>query len=321
MRQYPSRTPNRGTTIILDSLDQAIKIGRDKAEEFIKHFESLGKAKLKANYVKRDGDEVKTKSINAEALTEQWKRSLDRFDQCVQAIVKGDASQKEAISRMVEDLHDLALDLQPSLKANYAGFNRSDDGISVSPELLAAGEELCCFKRKEGAEAVKQGSGEGAYRIIINTDVSWWGSASDNAAVMGALIILLQQFKPVELWIQQGWLGSDGADGVTLFKLDFTGSFDPTQLAFWIGHHDKDACFSYIISRGLGRIGSGTATIAEIEADLYLRGDWLKLAGIEEDTFLNLLHTEKVDRMAKWISDTAMRLVFDQQPDGPTITG
>jgi hypothetical protein len=63
----------------------------------------------------------------------------------------------------------------------------------------------------------------------------------------------LQRFGPVELWIQQGWLGKEDNDGVTLFKLDFSQGFQPTQLAFWCGHELKDTSFSFEINMALGR--------------------------------------------------------------------
>jgi hypothetical protein len=183
--------------------------------------------------------------------------------------------------------------------------------------LLAAGEERCCIQRKDEGEAVKGGEGGGAYRLIINTDVSWWGQPNDNAAMVGALAVILQQFRPVEIWIQQGWLGCHEWDGITLFKLDFTGAFDPTALAFWIGHGDKDSVFSYFINMELGRENTSTSTIAEIPADLMLRGDWMTVYGINQDAFLNMMHTEKMDLMARWIADTAMQIALAQKAETP----
>lgn len=249
-------------------------------------------------------------SITFGELLRQYKEMQDQFKACVDDIEKGDPAFKEKISDMAEDLKEFALDLAPSLRANYAGFNRSDDGFTVSPELLAAGEEQCCIRRKEGGESVKQGSGEGAYRIIINTDVEWRGLPEDNASMIGALVTLLQQFKPVEVWVQQGWTGEGFGDGVTMFKLDFTGAFDVTQLAFWCGNQNKDRVFSFLINKGLGRQQTHSATTAEIPCDLFLRGDWMKIQGIDEYEFMRMLYTDKLDIMAKWIAETAVRVAI-----------
>jgi hypothetical protein len=311
MKSFKSQTINGGKTIILDHLDEAIQTGREKVAAIVARYAHIDpKAKINVGSFNRDKETRKEVKMNMETYLKKWKATQQNYATCEEAITKGDPAAKERISRMVEDLHDLSLDLAPSLKANYAGFQRSEDGFSVNPELLAAGEEQCCIKRKEGGENIKQGTGDGAYRIIINTDVAWWGNPEDNAALMGALVVMLQQFKPVQVWIQQGWLGEHPGDGVTLFKLDYSGAFDPTALTFWCGHQFKDGVFSYLVNLGLGRENNKTSVPAEIEADLYLRGDWMSLMGIKESNFVNMLHTDKMDIMAKWIADTAVKIVF-----------
>jgi len=333
MKKHKSPTKNGGTTVVLDSAADAIKLGEAYANKLVEAYAKQPKdRKVDVNFLQRDehdpmeGHCAKSKKqtgckMTYGALLASAKDRQRRFTQCEEAIVKGDPETKEAISRMMEELHDMALDLAPSLKANHAGFQRSEDGFSASPELLAAGEEKCCIQRKDEGEGIKGGEGAGAYRLIINTDVSWWGQPSDNAAMVGALTLILQQFHPVEVWIQQGWLGSHDSDGITLFKLDFTGAFDPTALTFWIGHHDKDQVFSYFINMELGRENTSTSTTAEIEADLMLRGDWMKVYGIDEGKFGSMLHTEKMDLMARWIADTAMQIAFNPTEQGPLITG
>jgi hypothetical protein len=91
-------------------------------------------------------------------------------------------------------------------------------------------------------------------------------------------------------------------------------------LTFWIGHGDKDSVFSYFINMELGREDTSTSTIAEIPADLMLRGDWMTVYGINQDAFLHMLHTEKMDLMARWIADTAMQIALAQKPEAPQIT-
>lgn len=137
----------------------------------------------------------------------------------------------------------------------------------------------------------------------------WLGKPDDNAAAMGALVILLQSRGPVEIWIQQGWMGGAPEDGVTLFKLDFNGAFDPSALAFWLGHPDKDTNFAFIISRGLGRHNMKISTTAEIPCDLYMCGDWMQRAGIHGEKFASILVGAQHALMAKWIAETAVKLL------------
>lgn len=351
MKTIPSETVNGGRTIILDHLNEGIERGRQYIDRQVESLGSRkADEQITVGYINRNcrcsqckqprADHVAVKSsgetlyyckddqggrtrkqfkeedagkttISYGSLHREYAQMQTEFGKCVEDISKGNPELKEKISELTDDLRDLVLDIAPSLSASYAGFQRSDDGFSVNPDLLAAGEELCCIQRKKGGDSVKQGAGEGAYRIVITTDVEWCGRPDDNAAMIGALVVLLQQFKPVEVWIQQGWLGEHWGDGVTLFKLDFTGAFDVTQLAFWLGNPNKDRVFSYLINKGLGRSTVHSATTSEIPCDLWLRGDWLKENGIDEWEFARMLHTDKVDLMAKWIANTAVRVVFN----------
>ena len=309
MKTAPSITRNRGTTVHLDSVEEAIQIGADWFHKFVARLESQT-GKVTVGKFKRDGeDEGKGKTMNAATFAAKWKRNLPRWEACVEAITKGDPKTKQEIAGMVELLRDLAIEIQPTLAQSHRGYQRAEDGVTAAPELVAAGEEQCCFKRKRAGDDIGARRGEGAYRIVINTDVAWWGRPTDNAALMGALVVLLQSCGPVEIWIQQGWLGSDPCDGVTLFKLDFNGAFDPTLLAFWLGHHDKDSCFSRYVNLGVGRQNTSTSTTAEMEADLYMRGDWMTLCGIKAETLEQMSHTERLDVMAKWAADTAMQIL------------
>ncbi len=349
MNKFPSTTVNGGTTVVLTSVGQAIKLGREWLERTVKICQARDqKGEFEASYIQRNsickhcketradhnvqvrsgtthyfckGEDTeyecppaKGGTITNAQLTAQYERMLKRFEKCETAIQTGDEKLKDAIAEQVDVLSELVRDLAPSLAAGFAGFSRTnEDGVSAAPELVAMGEENCLFKRKQGAGDVRNGEGDGAYRIVINTDVEWWGNPSDNAALVGALAICLQQFRPVEIWIQQGFLGDSPYDGITLFKLDFTaGALDPTQLAFWLGHPDKDSTFSFAINRELNRSGESAATTSEIPCDLYLRGDFLKLFGVDENNFRNLLHTEKTDLMARWIAQTAMRVVLNE---------
>lgn len=298
-----------------------------KGDENLDHLScELCSKKYKHHHIDKDGTrrcitlefkapESRSQTITNGEMLAYYQRLKERLDTCEHAITAGDAELKEHIAELTDELRDLITEIQPQLSAGYSGFSRSEEGVDISPELLAAGDDRPCFRRKEGSDQIRSGAGEGAYRVIISTDVEWWGQPHDNAALIGALVVCLQQFKPVEVWIQQGWLGEMPNDGITLFKLDFTGAFEPTALAFWLGHADKDECFSYCVNRGMMRHGENSATTAELECDLFLRGDWMKAKGIDPYQFRHMLHTDKVDIMARWVAETAMRVVFGDETE------
>ncbi len=301
MKTHRSNTANGGQTVILDTAADAIKSALDYLEGRIAHWESQPPG-TKVRVAHRNREGTKTIKKAASTFAKELQESLEDYNKCADAIIKGDSRTKSRIAEMVPILRDLAIEIEPSLAVSYHGYRRALDGIHAAPELIAAGEELCCFERRRSGEDIMQRSGDGAYRIIINTDVKWMGNPAENAAMMGALVVLLQGFGPVEIWIQQGWLGKKPRDGVTLFKLDFNGAFDPTALAFWLGHPQKDATFSFWVGVALGRESNGLSHVAEMECDLYLHGHMP--TDISRGT-----NSEKFGHMAKWIADTAMQIV------------
>lgn len=298
MKTYYSKTANGGKTIILDNVNQAIEYG-------LKHEGML------------DGLD--------QAITNN---SGNTFVQCCEAITKGDNEFKKKVDNGIDDLIGLVDDICPLFKQEHSGYERTSEGITSTADLVAAGEELCSFKKKSTPFKLKKGSGEGAYRLIINTDVSWWGRPEDNCTLVGCIVILLQRYAPVEIWIQQGWLAYDKSSiskddhGVTLFKLDYTGAWDVTSLAFWITHHGKDIPFSCTVNRALGRKYSATSCKAEIECDLMCRGDWMRpYMGKDYYAYSQLMYTERLDIMANYVSDTAMKIVVDNSDETPLIEG
>jgi len=319
MKTYQSPTSNGGKTYILDDLTEAIDVGKaailTQLEKYQTQLDMDPDLKIKVTQFNRDNGKTKTVVKNLATFVKDVKTKVVSYNECVEAITKGDQKQREAINQLSEQLRDMALDLQPTLSSTHQGWTHAEEGIDISPELLAQGDPSCCLRRRPGGDTAKDGEGDGAYRIIINTDVAWWGKPEDNAAVMGALVMLLQNARPVEIWIQQGWMGGNVGDGVTLFKLDFQGAFEPTQLAFWIGHPHKDSSFSYCISRGCGRVATSTSINAELPCDLYLRGDWMTLCGLTSEMLQNMTHYQKLDAMAKWISSTAVKLIYKENSD------
>lgn len=296
MKKFKSKTKNRGTTIILEDCQEAIEI----TDKFLGNSERFFKKITYFNNTEHGN--IKYKEIN------------EYFRKCKEDIVKGDQKFKEAVENIVEDILGIVDDIQPIFSQSKQGYIRTegDQGITATPELLMQGEELCAFKRKSSAEQkVKRGSGEGSYRILINTDVSWWGNPEMNCGLVGAIIILLQRYAPVEVWIQQGWLGNNIKDGVTLFKLDYTAATDLTSLAFWICHPYKDNIFSWAVNKALDRDNSVTSCVAEIECDIMLRGDWFLKEGVSYQKIHNSLYTEQIDLMAKWIAATGYKVLYE----------
>lgn len=297
LKTYKSQTGNRGTTIILeDGLSQAIAITE--------------------NYLKRADDD---KPPNFHEY--QWKGKetyLKQIEDCKEEITHGNPIFAKQVQSKIDEFMSIIDDIYPIFSMNKQGYTRSgDEGTHCSPELLAAGEELCLFKPKHSAEKnlQKMPTGEGAYRILINTDVSWWGEPDDNCAMAACIILLLQRYAPVEVWIQQGWLGRNPDDGVTLFKLDYTAGLDISNLAFWICSSNKDYPFSMLVNKALGRFSSSTSSVCEIEADIMLRGDWFKMFGIDEDSISSMMHTERLDFMSKWIAATSYKIIYGDGKD------
>lgn len=312
MKSYPSPTTNGGTTIVLDSVQDATASGQAYINGVIERLMKYPDAKIKIRYHQRDG-KVKTKEKTCRTYVKEEEEGKKQFEEACSALLSCDESLRALINQTLEELRDSALDIEPMLAVGYSGYERSEDGFTAAPELVASGEERPCFQRRRASNEVARRDGDGAYRIIINTDVAWWGNPEDNAAVMGALVTILQQHGPVEVWIQQGWLGKPGkmeeGDGVTLFKLDFTGSFEATQLTFWLNHKFKDVPYSSFVNRGLGRRNAMTSQFAEIPCDLYLRGDWMTLAGLTEADLKSMMHIERCDAMSRWIASTAMQIL------------
>lgn len=319
MKAYCSPTSNGGKTIVIESLAEALEIAREGlVKELHENEDRVPGSVLKLVSFPRDEERVE-ETTTVEAYTANLHRRMANFEKCVSVISVGDPAVNQFVSETAEALTDLVQEIEPSLRGSYDGFERSEEGVFIAADLLASGDDRPFFRRrlKQGTDG-SSGRAEG-YRIILSTDTSWFGKPEDNAAVVSALILCLQRFGPVELWIQQGWLGPGANDGVTLFKLDFTSSFDPSQIIFWCGDPLKDTCFSFEVNMALGRNSGKTAKHPEIPADLFLRGDWMRTFGVNEE-FPKMLHTEKLDLMAKWIAATAFRIVSpdDDESDGDT---
>src|SRR5579863_1221055 len=228
---WRSQTKNGGRTTVIPSTADAVALGRNFIQTMkgtLASWKDQGVTDVNVTVNYRHNGKTKTKKQSFNKYATKWDEDFGKYEAAVQQITLGNPEGKQEIVGTAIRLMTLALDLQPSIASAYHGFERWEDGDEVLPDLLQAGDDRPFLRRKRGDLEPKPGKGEGAYRIIINTDIAWWGRPEMNAGVMGALVMLLQQFAPVEIWIQQGWLGTDEDDGVSLFKLDFAGSFDAT---------------------------------------------------------------------------------------------
>ena len=281
-KSFPSDTVNGGLTIILPNLEEAIQLGY------------------------------------AASNTDNFYSTNDSYEQAVQSIYKpSNSTFLQKVEDAQESLVELVQYIEPSMKPAYEGFGdrKEDTGLAVDAGLLAAGEPAPFLDHKKSEYKVRPDkAGDGAYRILICTDVSWWGTPEMNCGIVGAYVTLLQQFRPVEVWIQQAWVNRERntgvRSGVTLFKLEFSSGYTPQQIAFWVTSPYKDSPFSYRVNRALGRRYTGTSTVAEIECDLWLRGDWMKLEGMQWQQWENMLFTDKMDWVAKWIAKTAKQVAI-----------
>lgn len=312
-----SKTQNGGRTTVIPSTAEAVKLGFNYVQTIRDNLVNLKKSgcqkvKVKTHY--RDSDKIKTKTISLNTHELNWENNISRYETAVQEITLGNRESKHLISELATKLMQLALELQPSIASAYCGFERWEDGEEVLLDLLRDGDDRPFLRRKRGDVDPKCGKGDGAYRIILNTDVAWWGKPAMNAGVMGALVLVLQQFAPVEVWIQQGWLGNGDDDGVSLFKLEFNGNFDSTQLSFWCGSVYKDIPFSNFVNRSIGRESSGTAKHPELPCDLYLRGDWMTRHGIAQG-FETLPVAEQQNLAAKWIAETCGEILYGEEAE------
>ena len=309
MKSYSSPSANGGKTIILESLPEALAVARKGLKKELRQIAKKGDPLTEIKVVRFPRDEVRVEeTLTVASYASILRRRAAEFEDCAKSISLGDPTLNRITSETAELLSDLVGEIEPSLRGSYDGLERSEEGFAVSPELLAAGDDMPFFRRRLKQDGDGSSGRAEGYRIVLSTDTSWFGKPEDNAAVVSALILCLQRFGPVELWIQQGWLGSNHKDGVTLFKIDFTSSFDPSQIIFWCGDPRKDTSFSFEVNMALGRNSGKTAKHPEIPADLFLRGDWMRTFGVNEN-FPTLLHTEKVDVMAKWIAATAFQIV------------
>lgn len=190
--------------------------------------------------------------------------------ECFSSIREGNSSKNVEIAQVAREVAERALVIEPNLSEHktWAATEISDIWCAGA---IAEEHPEPCFLRTRATGEPTQGRGDGAYRIIINTDHMSCNSPAQGAITMGALILVLAQYSPVEIWIQQGWLGNSPNDGITLFPIHRGHLFNPSTLWFWLGDPRKDHTFSYLVNRHLfHRTSTGVSCYPAIPCDLYL---------------------------------------------------
>ena len=318
---YPS-TVNGGTTVILPSSRAACDMGQkkwDKEHEKMKGKDMKEKVQILTSYLtNRETTKTKKKTIQLGTWYKEIKATEKRFKACCDATLKGDPAMNEQVKDFSDQLVDLALMLEPSLSSNEGGWQTSDQGPIADPALIGSGAPNPCFRRRYDGDKAKDGAGDGAYRIVICTDQPWFGNRVDNASIVLALITLLRKWRPVELWIQQGWVNNEGktngnSSGVTLFKLDCDGGVSPTQLLFWTSHPSKDSRFSRDVNESIGRTSKAVSNKSEVPSDLFLMGAWMKLYGIDESTIGMLPKEERMAKFGQYLVDTVKSVAYGEE--------
>lgn len=311
MKVQPNQTNNdcHGmTTYALSSVNEAIALVLSNDAFKKGDFGELPKRILESyEDVKFDFKEVNPKArFDAGAFGKSWDldNHLERFQECVKAINSGDLPGYPNIvadaKALGEELKDLVLDMEPSLKLDTT-WNASEDSPMFDAAGIAAGVEKPCFEKSKPVDILKEGKGDGAFRIVVNTDVFYGSNPMFQVAALCALIDIVQNKGPIELWVQQGWLGNQACDGVTLFPVHKGGALDLKAVVFWVAHPYRDSCFSYLVNRALGRRRSAVSREVELPCDLYLYG-----------VMMPDVHNEK-DKAAEWVKQTARKMLFEEE--------
>lgn len=281
---------NNTTTVVLDSLSEANGLIRraldDKEAELPKHFNDYMKIiQANANYMARG------MGNSLEALRSELEEALHQIEHGKPAI-------EDKANQLCEQFLDRAKEIEPSLTLETP-WSPDEGGDMWDAGKIAEEAPLAFFNRK-AEEKPKTGRGDGAFRILINTDVHSAADPTRECAALMALVLVLQRSAPVEIWIQQGWLGAEATDGVTLFRI-FSGSqLQPKNIWFWVGSEHKDSPYSWCVNRMLGRRQSAVSRTPELPCDLYVYGAICP-------------STNDKEGWSQWVANTAKPLLFDEE--------
>lgn len=287
--KWSGSTLNNATTILLDG-------GLSEAIDLLKAQDLLSDNALANPSRFSDFDSIvaANKAYAGECLS-QMKYNLRS---AVSQIGKIPSNKQAEITALTEEFYHKALEIDPSLSLDPQ-FQMAEEGDMWDAGAIAEGKTLCMITKTESSMP-KTGKGDGCFRIVINTDCPWSACPTRYGAALTALAMILQRIAPVEVWVQQGWLGSNEKDGVTLFRICSGASVSVQNLWFWTSSPLKDMPFSYAINRCLGRRHNGCSTDPEIECDLYIHGSMMPEVHSDQD-------------WQKWIAQTAKPILSDHE--------
>lgn len=289
------------TTLMADSLDEVIKFVLASKIYSDATSEEAKEAQLCAHQFRDKNPHLKL-SFGSNFEKYQQESWQTRFDRCVKAIYEGEPNFNKQVAEAIEKLQGMALNIEPSLKFDNT-FGMAEEGGAWSADAIASGEEKAFFqKNKENQDILKPGAGGGAYRILINTDHTYCQNPVVQAAAVCALAMIVQEKGPLEIWIQQGWLGNRPSDGITLFPVHMGGAISPQTVYFWIAHHEKDCTFSYLVNRVCGRRNYCTSKAAELPCDLYLYN--VLMPNVDPNNWV---------KVAEWVASTARKMLFEEE--------
>lgn len=336
-RQHNGSAWRNQTTIMLESVTEAIGL----VETLLKSTEKqIGAGDLKGSKLIDDlfdiygsnSSYVKRGFTSFKSMSEQYGGLKSQLNDAIKQIYHGPNQETmREINEWIERLRYMAIDIEPTLSLGKHLIAVENADIWNAEKVMDDSCDRPCYVHDKFTP--KSGMGDGAYRILINTDVSCFGDPTYQCAALCALIQILQEANPVEIWIQQGWMGNisnieDEEDcetgemlvdaerlkhivkkkfnpnGVTLFPMHKGGAVSPQHLWFWIGSHYKDSPFSWAVNRALGRINSGVSQSAEIPCDLYIYNEHMPVISSDD---------EGAQKLAEWVAHTAHKIMFESQ--------
>jgi hypothetical protein len=234
---------------------------------------------------------------------------MEDLNESFEQIEKGDPTKNDEIASLAEKLKDMALEIEPSLK--FADmWGAAEQGVAFDAGAIAEDAPNPMFNKVATEDVtLKQGAGDGAYRVVINTDCCYFQDPTRQGAAVIALAMIVQQKAPLEIWVQQGWLGGGAGskDGITLFPIHSGGLVSPQNIWFWIASPHKDSPFSYTINRVLGRKRSGVSGESELPCDLYLYNVFMP------EIYNQGAGKVNEEMLATWVAKTSKKMMFEEQ--------
>lgn len=227
----------------------------------------------------------------------------------------------ESVESVCHVMLDIAYKMDPSLKPNNT-WRRQEEGPVFDAGLIASEDERPCFSLTQPTAVFRKGDGTN-YRLLINTDTSYGHSDAENCMATIGLVRCLTYFGEVELWIQQGWVGSNPNSGVTCFPIHKGQEITPALTWFWLASSYRDGTFSRIVNFALGRKNSGVSQAPQLEHDVYIANAIGKMPGLDDiftlsqklrnGTPLSKGEQASLERMAKWLADTVKKAVYSEE--------